>query len=440
MTVPDGALTAARLTPHKTRTGALVLLVLTSALLLMDTSLISLLIEPMRRDLAFSDAELGLLQGAFPTIAYAVCALPIGLLVDRFNRVRMILVALVVWTVALLLIMIAPGFWLLAVAKILIGCVQAVLITAPFSLAADLTERRRRSIAVSALVIGQAMGGALGFVLGGVVFTAMSTVVDTEPWRYTMLVFAAAGLLLIPFFLRMREPARSETGGGTHSARALFAELGRHVRVLWPLFVGCAFAQVGASLLQAWAAPVLLRRYGLSELSVGNMVGLVMFAGGIVGAVLAGWIIELLRRRGRRGALSMGIAAVLLGVAGAMALMPTGGGAVAVFGAGIAANAFIGTALPAFLMLYLPNELRGLAGGALILFGVGPGAAVGPSAVAFVAGLLPGGSALSLAEAMAITGVVTGLVAFVFFALLARFTRTHPEPVAEAAVQAGTIA
>ncbi|WP_268928548.1 MFS transporter [Microbacterium sp. KUDC0406] len=202
------------------------LLVLTSALLLMDTSLISLLIEPMRRDLAFSDAELGLLQGAFPTLAFAVCALPIGLLVDRMNRVRMVLIALVVWTIALLLIMAAPGFWMLAVAKVLIGCVQAVLITAPFSLVADLSERRRRSAAVSALVIGQSLGGALGFALGGIVFTAMSSVVDSEPWRFTMLAFAAIGLLLFPFFLRMREPARTETEGDIRTARALFHELG----------------------------------------------------------------------------------------------------------------------------------------------------------------------------------------------------------------------
>ncbi|BDZ37690.1 MFS transporter [Microbacterium suwonense] len=421
MTEPMGAPSDVRLTPRRTRTGSLVLLVLTSALLLMDTSLISLLIEPMRRDLAFSDAELGLLQGAFPTIAFAVCALPIGLLVDRFSRARMILIALIVWTIALVLIVIAPGFALLAVAKVLIGCVQAVLITAPFSLAADLSERSRRSTAVAALTIGQALGGGLGFVLGGMIFTAMSTVVATEPWRYTVLIFGAIGVLLIPFFIRFREPERSETGGDARSTRVLFGELRRHAPVLWPLFIGFAFAQVAASVLQVWAAPALMREFGLSELVVGNMVGVVMLVGGIVGAALAGWIIELLRRRNRRGALAIGLAAVVLGAAGSMALMPTGIGPAAIFGVGVAASAFIGTAVPAFLMLYLPNELRGLAGGALVLLGVGPGATIGPSAVAFVSGALPGGQAL--AQAMSLTGIAAGIVSLLFFGILARFTR-----------------
>lgn len=407
--------------PLKTRYGAVTLLVLTSAMLLMDTSLISLLIEPMRKDLQFSDAELGLLQGAFPTIAFALCALPIGLLVDRVNRTRMILIALIVWTLALVLIVIAPGFALLAVAKMLIGGVQAVLITAPFSLVADLSERHRRSSAVSALVIGQSLGAGLGFVLGGVIYTAMSSLVEVEPWRLTVLVFGLLGVVLVPFFLALKEPQRTETGGDARGVRVLFQELRAHARILWPLFVGYAFALVAASVLQVWTAPALLRLYRLSELEVGNLVGLLMLAGGIVGALLAAWLIELLRRRDRRGALTLGIAAVILGAAGAMALMPTSGGAVTVFGIGVAASSFIGTAVPTFLMLYLPNELRGLAGGALVLLSVGTGATIGPSMVAFIAELLPGAQALG--QAMALTGFAAGILALGFFVVLAVFTR-----------------
>lgn len=426
MNTTDQAPTDVRLTaPRKTRIGAVALLVLASALLLMDTSLISLLIEPMRRDLQFSDAELGLLQGAFPTIAFALCALPIGLLVDRFNRTRMILVALIVWTIALILIVVAPGFALLAVAKVLIGAVQAVLITAPFSLVADLSERRRRSTAVSALVIGQSLGGGLGFVLGGVIYSAVSDVVDTEPWRLTVLVFAALSVALVPFFVRMKEPERTESGGDARGVRVLARELRAHSRLLWPLFIGYAFALIAASALQVWTAPLLIRLYGLSELEVGSMVGIVMFVGGIVGALLAAWVIELLRRRNRRGALSIGMAAAVLGAATAMGLMPTSAGAVAVFGIGVAASSFVGTAIPAFLMLYLPNELRGLAGGALILLGVGTGGAIGPSVVAYVSGLLHGDQAL--ASAMALTGITAGIASLAFFIILAVFTRRRDE-------------
>jgi MFS family permease len=431
MTTSDEVRGDARLTPRKTRNGAVVLLVLTSALLLMDTSLISLLIEPIRQDLQFSDAELGVLQGAFPTLAFAICALPIGLLVDRVNRTRMILIALIVWTIALLLIVIAPGFALLAVAKVLIGCVQAVLITAPFSLIADLSERRRRSAAVSALVIGQALGAGLGFVLGGVVYTAMSSVVHSEPWRFTVLVFGALGVVLIPFYVRMREAERTETEGDGRGARALSAELRRHGRTLWPLFVAYAFAQVAASVLNVWTAPALMRQYGMSALDVGSMVGIVTLVGGIVGAVLAGWLIELLRRRDRHGAVAIGISALLLGAAGTLALMPSGPGAVAVFGVGLAAGTFVGTAVPAFLMLYLPNQLRGVTGGALIVLGLGPGATIGPSAIPFLSGLLGGDQALALA--MAVTGITAGVLSCAFFVVLAASTRrrTAPAPIAQ---------
>jgi hypothetical protein len=249
----------------------------------------------------------------------------------------------------------------------------------------------------------------------------MSTIVDIEPWRITVLLFGAFGALLVPFFLGLKEPLRTETGGDARGVGALFRELRVHSRILWPLFIGYAFALVGASVLQVWASPALLRLYGMSELEVGNLVGLLTLAGGVVGAVLAAWIIELLRRRNRRGALAIGIAALLGGAAGAMALMPTSFGAITVYGLGVVATTFVGTAVPTFLMLYLPNELRGLAGGALVLLSVGTGATIGPSMVAFISGVLSGDQALG--QAMAVTGLAGGILALVFFVLLSVLTR-----------------
>jgi len=326
-----------------------------------------------------------------------------------------------VWTLALVLIVIAPGFWLLAVAKLLIGAVQAVLTTAPFSLIADLSQRSRRSTAIGALVIGQSLGAGLGFALGGVIFTAMSAIIDVEPWRATILIFGAFGVALIPFFIAIKEPERTETGEALSGFGTLLRELRQHAATIWPLFVGYAFALVAASVLQVWTAPSLMRVYAMTELEVGNLVGLITLAGGVIGALLAAWIIELLRRRNRKGALAMGVAAVLVGVAGAMALMPTGFAAVAMFGLGLTASTFVGTAVPTFLMLYLPNELRGLAGGALILLSLGTGATIGPSAVALISESLPGEQAL--AQAMAITGIVGGILALVFFGILSVLSR-----------------
>jgi hypothetical protein len=72
-------------------------------------------------------------------------------------------------------------------------------------------------------------------------------------------------------------------------------------------------------------------------------------------------------------------------------------------------------------MLYLPNELRGLAGGALVLLSVGTGATIGPSMVAFISGVLSGDQALG--QAMAVTGLAGGILALVFFVLLSVLTR-----------------
>ncbi|MFD5226436.1 MFS transporter [Microbacterium sp. NPDC058342] len=406
------------------RVGPIALLILTSALLLMDTSLISLLIEPIRQDLGFSDGELGLLQGAVPTLAYALCAIPVGLLVDRFDRGRMILIALVLWTGALVLIVTAPGYAMLVVAKAIIGAVQAVLVTAPFSLIADLSSRRRRSGAISALVVGQYIGAALGFALGGVVFAAMDGLADVAPWRLTVLAFGVAGVLLIPFYLGFREPARTERETGFSAAGALLGGLGRQTRTLWPLFAAYAFAMIAGSVLQVWTAPAFIRLYGLSEAEVGGIAGAVTLVGGVAGAVLAGWLAERARRRRRRGTPATVIAALLLGVSTSLAIMPSTAAAVTLFTVGMIAAGVIGTSVTAFLMLYLPNQMRGLAGGALILLGIGPGLSLGPSLVAAVSERTGG----DLGGAMAWVGVLAAVCSAALFLVLGRLTRRLPVP------------
>lgn len=402
------------------RRGSILLLALASGLLLMDLSLISLLIEPMRKDLNFSDAQLGLLQGAFPTMTYALCAIPFGLLADRFNRSRLILGALLMWIAALLLMAFAPSFAYLAVAKVIIGGVQAALLTAPMSMVADLSDRKGRSMAVSMLVFGQSLGSGLGFIVGGAVFSALSTLPGFSAWRVTLLAFAATSLVLVPFIAFLKEPPRTERGIKTSDLRSLLTVLRSHARSLWPLFLGYTFFVVAASVLLVWTAPSFMRVFSLSELSVGNIVGIVSFLGGIIGAVLAGALLERSRRRGGQGAGVIIIASLVIGGSTLMTTLPSLGLATSVFSIGMVAYSVGATVVSAVLLIILPNELRGLGTGLLILLGVGPGLSLGPSLVAFTSDSL-GDNALG--EAMATVGLTGGLISaalYVAFAIISR--------------------
>src|SRR5258707_27435 len=63
--------------------GVLLVAAVTSYL---DRYLISLLVEPIKRDLLLSDTQISLLQGFAFAVFYVLLGLPFGALVDRSNR------------------------------------------------------------------------------------------------------------------------------------------------------------------------------------------------------------------------------------------------------------------------------------------------------------------------------------------------------------------
>lgn len=63
-----------------------------------DRQSLALVSEALRRDLGFSDTQLGLLYGAF-AVFYALASVPIAWLVDRRSRRQVIAAGIALWSV-----------------------------------------------------------------------------------------------------------------------------------------------------------------------------------------------------------------------------------------------------------------------------------------------------------------------------------------------------
>ena len=64
-----------------------------------DRQILSLLVQPIRRDLGISDTEFSLLAGFAFALFYATLGIPIARLADRTNRRFLIMIGVVVWSV-----------------------------------------------------------------------------------------------------------------------------------------------------------------------------------------------------------------------------------------------------------------------------------------------------------------------------------------------------
>lgn len=65
------------------------------------------------------------LAGFAYAVPFAVAGIPLGMLIDRVNRVRLLAVLLAIWSGLTALCALASGFWWLLVARIGVGVAAA---------------------------------------------------------------------------------------------------------------------------------------------------------------------------------------------------------------------------------------------------------------------------------------------------------------------------
>jgi MFS family permease len=124
-----------------------------------DRVVLSVLVDPIRRDLAIGDSRVSLLQGAAFAIVYVLAGLPFGRLADRTIRIRLIIVGATVWSVGTILCGLAPSFWSLFAARILVGIGEAALAPAAVSMISDSFPPAQRGTAVGVFLTGMVAGG-----------------------------------------------------------------------------------------------------------------------------------------------------------------------------------------------------------------------------------------------------------------------------------------
>lgn len=340
--------------------------------------------EQAKSELALSDFQLSLLSGLAVSIPLAILAVPVGLMVDRGNRVRLLLWTAVAWTIGTLLTAVAESMPVLFAARMLGGVGASISTTIAISLASDLSLPANRGRSLLLLTIGKYAGTALAFALGGWLlghFLAQGGWAGLSAWRSAHLTVGGLSLLLLLPLARLREPLRQEMKSG--ASLGLFEtlrELAAYRRFLAPLFLGQIGVMMADAAAAIWAAPVLSRSYGATPQEFGSWLGAVIFGAGILGSLAGGFAADSGLRSGRKGGILAGA------IFGSLLALPAALFPIAPDTVVFAALLFVlllggtitGLVTATALAVLLPNDLRGLAIGVflalggLVAFGLAP--------------------------------------------------------------------
>lgn len=420
--------------PLRLAYSALFVLGLVGFITQMDTQMTTFLLEPMKRDLALSDIQIGLLQGTATGIAYGLVSMPLGRLIDTRNRVRLMMAGVVVYAAAMAASGLAQGISLLLVCRAVVGIVLALLVPAAFSLLSDLFAPTRRTTASSLFGVGQILGATVGILAGGFIFDIIARLVSADtarlpfvaPWRVLYYGAALACLVLLPLLATVREPSRQERD------TAQMPSLSSALRELWayrgfiaPVIAGLLFSTIAFTAPTIWAPSLLIRNFGLTPGQFAGWFSAVTLVGSILGALAVGPLAELSRRRiGTRGVVLPALVAVLAAAPlGCFGLATTVPAFAAMLGLSLFCNAIVQMVGILAFTLNLPNEIRGIGLGVYTLVTALLGNATAPAAIALVSRAL-GGEAM-LGQAVAVVSVPSAILSALFLGLAMRGQATR---------------
>src|SRR5271169_6098207 len=287
-----------------------------------DRTTISLLVEPMKRDLHISDTQIGMLQGLAFALLYTFLGLPIARLSDRHSRRAIIAGGVFIWSIMATLCGLARSAVQLFIARVGVGVGEAALSPAAYSIITDSFPRSKLGGAFGVYNVGITIGAGTALLVGGIVVGAVSGAGATytlplfgpvHAWQMVFILTGAPGILLPLLLLTFREPKRrgllpTASNRGPEAApskpplREVLSYAWQNRKFYGLHFVAMALLAMAGYATASWLPTALIRAYGVSPGLAGKMIGVSTILMNSSGMLLAGVLCDRLTKRGWKDA------------------------------------------------------------------------------------------------------------------------------------------
>lgn len=303
------------------RTYVLISLMLVYTLNFIDRTVISVVAQPIINTFQLTDTQWGWLAGPPFALFYAIMGIPIAMWADRSNRVFIISLCIVIWSVMTALCGLASGFMWLLLFRVGVAIGEAGGTPPANSIITDYFPPKARANAMGIYSMGVTVGAVLAQLFGGTIAGIKGADFGTwigslglgglfsgidwstvEGWRIAFVVIGLPGIALaILLLFTVKEPPRGYSDPPSGSAAKAgffeaFREFGRKPTFWYTALAAAFVAFVGYGLI-SFQAPFLQRVHGIGVRDAAVLYGAPLAAVAAFGTFMGGVLIERLSPR-----------------------------------------------------------------------------------------------------------------------------------------------
>lgn len=299
------------------------LLCVVASLNYLDRTMITTMRSSILQEIPMTEAQFGLLSSVFLWV-YGLLSPFAGYIADKFNRSRVILVSLFVWSAVTWMTAHASTFNQLLLTRALMGISEACYIPAALALIADYHGTKTRSLATGIHMAGIMAGQSLGFVGGWIA--------EEFTWSTSFTVLGVFGILYSIILVTVLKDPKQESFGESSTTKKevnfreavgrMFGNASFNMALIFWSLLG-----VVSWLVMGWLPTYYKEHFNLSQTIAGLYATGYLYPASLAGVIVGGILADRWSKKNERArvlvpVIGLVVAAPFIFMASTTSLLP----------------------------------------------------------------------------------------------------------------------